>query len=110
MKTGRAVRCDYAEANRRETAIRFVIDAFKGKVDSILSRSKSDNYGKLEQEILDAAAVVNSLGAPFRNARVNEEYLKARLEELRWGITAKLLKDQEREKSRLAQDARSVFV
>ncbi|WP_253950585.1 DUF4041 domain-containing protein [Pseudomonas lijiangensis] len=100
VKTGRAASCDYAEANRRETAIRFVTDAFNGKIDSILSRSKSDNHGKLEQEILDAAAVVNQLGAPFRNARVNEEYLKARLEELRWGVTAKLLKDQEREEQR----------
>lgn len=100
VKAGRAASCDYAEANRRETAIRFVTDAFNGKVDLILSRSKSDNHGKLEQEILDAAAVVNQLGAPFRNARVNEEYLKARLEELRWGVTAKLLKDQEREEQR----------
>ncbi|MBX8529527.1 DUF4041 domain-containing protein [Pseudomonas cichorii] len=100
VKTSRAASCDYAEANRRETAIRFVTDAFNGKVDSILSRSKSDNHGKLEQEIFDAAAVVNQLGAPFRNARVNEEYLKARLEELRWGVTAKLLKDQEREEQR----------
>ncbi|WP_240997846.1 DUF4041 domain-containing protein, partial [Pseudomonas viridiflava] len=80
VKTGRAASCDYAEANRRETVIRFVADAFNGKVDSILSRSKSDNHGKLEQEILDAAAVVNQLGAPFRNARVNDEYLRARLE------------------------------
>lgn len=100
VKTGRAASCDYAEANRRETAIRFVADAFNGKVDSILSRSKSDNHGKLEQEILDAAAVVNQLGAPFRNARVNDEYLRARLEELRWGVTARLLKDQEREEQR----------
>lgn len=100
VKTGRAAACDYAEANRRETAIRFVTDAFNGKVDSILSRSKSDNHGKLEQEILDAAAVVNQLGAAFRNARVNDEYLRARLEELRWGVTAKLLKDQEREEQR----------
>lgn len=100
VKSGRAASCDYAEANRRETAIRFVTDAFNGKVDSILSRSKSDNHGKLEQEILDAAAVVTQLGAPFRNARVNDEYLRARLEELRWGVTAKLLKDQEREEQR----------
>ncbi|MDI9778463.1 DUF4041 domain-containing protein [Pseudomonas putida] len=100
VKTGRAAACDYVEANRRDTAVRFVVDAFNGKVDSILSRSKSDNHGKLEQEIRDAAALVNLNGAPFRNARVNEEYLAARLEELRWAVTAKLLKDQDREEQR----------
>ncbi|MDD0976385.1 DUF4041 domain-containing protein [Pseudomonas fontis] len=100
VKSGRAAACDYVEANRREIAVRFVVDAFNGKVDSVLSRSKSDNHGKLEQEIRDAAALVNLNGAPFRNARINEEYLHSRLEELRWAVTAKLLKDQEREEQR----------
>ncbi|USW93301.1 DUF4041 domain-containing protein [Pseudomonas proteolytica] len=100
VKTGRAANCAYVEANRREIAIRFVIDAFNGKVDSILSRSKSDNHGKLEQEIRDAAALVNLNGASFRNARISDDYLKSRLEELRWAVTAKLLKEQEREEQR----------
>lgn len=100
VKTGKAAACDYVETNRRDTAVRFVVDAFNGKVDSILSRSKSDNHGKLEQEIRDAAALVNLNGAPFRNARINDEYLASRLEELRWAVTAKLLKDQEREEQR----------
>ncbi|AZC37788.1 DUF4041 domain-containing protein [Pseudomonas chlororaphis] len=100
VKTGRAAACDYVETNRRETALRFVVDAFNGKVDSILSRSKSDNHGKLEQEIRDAAALVNLNGAPFRNARITEDYLVSRLEELRWAVTTKLLKDQEREEQR----------
>ncbi|MNJ35596.1 hypothetical protein D3C77_303460 [compost metagenome] len=43
---------------------------------------------------------MNLNGAPFRNARINEEYLASRLEELRWAVTAKLLKDQEREEQR----------
>lgn len=100
VKAGRAATCDYVEANRRDTAVRFVVDAFNGKVDSILSRSKSDNHGKLEQEIRDAAALVNLNGASFRNARITEEYMNSRLEELRWAVTAKLLKDQEREEQR----------
>jgi hypothetical protein len=100
VKAGRAATCDYVEANRRDTAVRFVVDAFNGKVDSILSRSKSDNHGKLEQEIRDAAALVNLNGASFRNARITEEYMNSRLQELRWAVTAKLLKDQEREEQR----------
>lgn len=100
VKAGRAAVCDYVEANRRDTAVRFVVDAFNGKVDSILTRTKSDNHGKLEQEIRDAAALVNLNGASFRNARITEEYMSSRMEELRWAVTAKLLKDQEREEQR----------
>lgn len=100
VKTNRAASCEYVEANRRETAIRFVIDAFNGKVDSILSRSKADNHGKLEQEIRDAFALVNFNGAAFRNARITEDYLAARLSELKWAATVQALKEQEREEQR----------
>ncbi|MEY4918787.1 MAG: hypothetical protein RL616_2700 [Verrucomicrobiota bacterium] len=52
----------HQRANGRETAIRFVIDAFNGRVDAILSRSKHDNYGTLEQEIKDGFSLVNLNG------------------------------------------------
>jgi cell division protein FtsL len=100
VKTGMAATCDYAENNRKETAIRFVIDAFNGKVDSILSRSKADNYGKLEQEIRDAFALVNHNGTAFRNARITDQYQTSRLNELKWATTAYLLKEEEREEQR----------
>ena len=100
VKSGRAATCDYAESNRRDTAIRFVIDAFNGKVDSILSRNKADNHGKLEQEIRDAFALVNHNGTAFRNARITDEYLTSRLEELKWDATTRVLKEQDREEQR----------
>ncbi len=100
VRNGQAAVCDYAEANRRATAIRFVTDAFNGKVDSILSRAKSDNHGTLEKEIRDSFALVNVNGASFRNARVTEVYLQARLDELRWAATAQAIRDQEREEQR----------
>ena len=100
VKAGRAATCDYAESNRRDTAIRFVIDAFNGKVDSILSRNKADNHGKLEQEIRDAFALVNHNGTAFRNARITDEYLSSRLEELKWAATTRVLKEQDREEQR----------
>jgi len=66
----------------------------------VLSRSKSDNHGKLEQEIHDAFSLVNHNGAAFRGARVTDSYLAARLEELKWAVTAKALEDEEREEQR----------
>ncbi len=37
VQAGTAASCDYVEVNRRETAIRFVLDAFNGKVASALA-------------------------------------------------------------------------
>ena len=54
MKNGDAASCDYVEKNRKDTAINFVLDAFNGKVDTILAMIKKDNYGILEQKIQDA--------------------------------------------------------
>jgi hypothetical protein len=98
--TQSAAECDYAEVGRRVGAERFVIDAFNGKVDSILSRVKHDNAGTLRQEVTDAFAMVNHGGRAFRNARITQGYLDARLAELRWASAAQLLRKQEVEEQR----------
>ena len=100
VKAGTAAACDYVEANRKRTAIAFVIDAFNGKVDSILSKSKRENYGKLEQMIRDSYQIVNANGMAFRNARITEAYLLARLEELKWAVIVKELRAKEVEEQR----------
>ena len=100
VHTGAAAVCDYVEDNRRKAAIAFVIDAFNGKVDSILSKTKKDNYGTLEQKIKDAYQLVNYNGRAFRNATITPEYLAARLEELKWGVRAQELKAQAQEEQR----------
>jgi hypothetical protein len=100
VKDGRAAECDYAENNRRETAIRFVTDAFNGKVDSTLTRVKADNAGTLQQQIKDAFTLVNGNGEAFRNARITEEYLHARLDELKWACIAHTIKKEEMEEQR----------
>lgn len=100
IKSGGAARCDYVETYRRETAINFVLDAFNGKVDSILSKVKKDNYGTLEQKIKDAYQLVNSNGAAFRNAVITPQYLSARINELKWAVVAQELKWNEQEEQR----------
>lgn len=100
FKNNQAATCDYAEKNRRETAINFVADAFNGKVDTILALVKKDNYGKLEQKIKDAFSLVNHLGEAFRNARILPDYLDARLEELKWACIVMELKFREKEEQR----------
>jgi hypothetical protein len=100
IQQGRAAICDYVEANRKGTAIAFVIDAFNGKVDSVLARGKTENVGKLEQEIRDAFALVNYNGQAFRNARILPEYLEARVHELKCAAVARALQEREREEQR----------
>lgn len=100
VASGRAADCDYAEANRRETALRFVLDAFNGKADTILARAKSDNGGTLEQQMKDAFALVNHNGAAFRNARITADYLVSRLKELKWAVSIQALKERDKEEQR----------
>ncbi|WP_372066413.1 DUF4041 domain-containing protein, partial [Vibrio sp. 10N.261.49.A11] len=101
VKEGHAGACDYVEAHRKTYAIHFAVDAFNGKVDSALSKTKHDNFGKIQQEIIDAFALVNHNGAPFRNARIKQEYLDARLTELKWAVAAFELRKIEKEEKML---------
>ncbi|MDC3985920.1 DUF4041 domain-containing protein [Polyangium jinanense] len=104
IKQGTAATCDYVEANRRTTAIEFVLDAFNGKTDAILADVRHDNHGTLQQKIRDAFTLVNHNGRAFRDARIQPEYLEARLEELRWAVVAQDLKLKEREEQRLIKE------
>lgn len=97
---GKAADCDYAENSRKETAIRFVIDAFNGRVDAILSDVNHENVGKLKQQILDVFSLVNHNGEAFRNARIKPEYLDARLDELKWAVAVCELRRLEKEEQR----------
>ena len=100
IERGLAATCDYVEAGRREGAQAFVLDAFNGKVDSLLSRVRHDNYGTLEQAIRDACATVNHGGRAFREARITDEYLTARLLELKWAVVVQELKKRDQEEQR----------
>jgi hypothetical protein len=104
VEDGTAATCAYVEASRRDTAIRFVVDAFNGRVDAILSRVRHDNVGTLTQEIQDAFALVNLNGQAFRNAEITSLYLDARLAELRWAVIAQELRLKEREEQRALKE------
>jgi hypothetical protein len=99
-----AATCDYAETSRRETAMRFILDAFNGKVDAILARVKADNAGTLAQQIRDSFEIVNRHGEAFRDARITPAYLDARLDELKWAALANHLKAQERDEQRRVKE------
>lgn len=100
IKEDKAATCDYVESERKETAVRFVTDAFNGKVDSIMSKVKHDNYGTMKKQIEDAFDLVNKNGKAFRSARITDEYMLSRLEELNWAVKTNELKKLEQEEQR----------
>lgn len=104
VESGMAANCDYSEHLRRTYAIQFVIDAFNGKVDSILSKVKHDNYGILEQQIKDAYQIVNNNGRAFRDAHILPGYLDARLDELKWAVIAQELRKKAAEEQKELRD------
>lgn len=113
VQDGHAGACDYVETHRKTYAIHFAVDAFNGKVDSALAKVKHDNFGKIKQEIIDAFALVNHNGAPFRNARINQEFLDARLTELKWAVATFELKKIEKEeqaaiKAQIREEERAI--
>jgi hypothetical protein len=92
------------EPDRRDRANRFVVDAFNGRVDAILTRTKHDNYGTLEQEIRDAFSLVNLNGLAFRDARILPTYLDARLAELKWAVVVQELARKQRDEQRYLKE------
>jgi hypothetical protein len=105
IKNEEAGDCDYVEAYRKSTAIEFVLDAFNGKVDTIMSKVKHDNYGKLLQELKDAFRLVNHNGKPFRDARINQRYFDVMIEQLKLAVTVQELKKQDLEEQRQIREA-----
>lgn len=100
VKEGTAGTSKYISKDKREGAVAFIVYAFNGQVDSILAKSKKDNYGVLEQKIKDVYNVVNSNGATFRDAKITSQYLESRLEELKWAVICHELKAKQQEEQR----------
>ncbi len=105
VSNGLAADCEYVESYRRSTAIIFIIDAFNGKTDSVLSSVRHNNYGKLKQKIIDSYHLVNKNGEAFRNAKILPDYLEARLEELKWAVATQELKQREQEEQKRIKEA-----
>jgi len=105
IKNNEVAECDYVESYRKITAIEFVLDAFNGKVDTIMSKVKHDNYGKLLQAIKDAFRIVNHNGKAFRNARITDRYYNVMLEQLKLAVTVQEIKKRDLEEQRAIREA-----
>lgn len=91
--------CDYVDPCRREAAIGFVLDAFNGRVDTVMAKVKHDNYGRLLQQLQDAFHLVNHNGRAFSNARIKPRYFHVMVDQLKLAVAVHELKmiDQEKQ-------------
>ncbi len=105
IKNNEVAECDYVEHHRKSTAIEFVLDAFNGKVDTIMSKVKHDNYGKLLQSLKDAFHLVNHNGKAFRNTRITNRYFDVILEQLKLAVTVHEIKKRDLEEQRAIREA-----
>jgi len=100
IKNDEATDCNYVENYRKVTAKEFVLDAYNGKIDTIMSKVKHDNYGKLKQQIEDSFRLVNHNGKAFRDARILPRYHDVVLNQLKQAVIVHELKLVDREEQR----------
>ncbi|OTG75122.1 hypothetical protein B9T26_06015 [Acinetobacter sp. ANC 4169] len=96
--------CDYVEENRRLSAIALVTHVFNSKADLYLSQLTHDTIGEFIQALQDDFILINHSGTAFSHARINESFLKLRLEELRFaGLVLAFKAQQYAEQSELQE-------
>jgi len=105
IKHGEAAESLYSETHRRETAIKFILDAFIGKVDSIMSKVRYDNYGKLLQQLKDAFQLVNHNGKAFRDTHIKDRFFRTVVERLKMAVAVQELRKIDIEEQRQIKQA-----
>jgi hypothetical protein len=103
-RNGTSATCNYPEGWKRDHALKFVLNTFNGKVDTILARVKPTLQGRLAQEIKDAYSLVNKDGEVYKDAKINKEYLDSRLDELKWAVAVLKVKERMRDEQRTIRE------
>lgn len=104
IKTMGAASCNYKEIARRNASMDFCVDAFNGKLSSILSKVKTTNYGILKQELADAYTLVNNLGPAFGSVQITGTYYRLAQEKLRLAALLVEMKEKDKEEQRAIRE------
>jgi T5orf172 domain/Domain of unknown function (DUF4041) len=104
LETGLAGESLYRDDTQRLFAIRFVVDAFNGKVDSILSRARRSDPGTIKQEIEDAFHLVNMNAEVLDSTKIARAYMLLRQEESRLLMTILAIRERNREEQRALRE------
>lgn len=104
IKTRGAAVCSHWEISERNAAMDFCVDAFNGKLSSIMSKVRSTNYGILKQQLQDAFTLVAFSGNGFREVKISDAYYRLALEKLRLATVLYEMKEKEKEEQRAIRE------
>jgi len=99
VKNSQAAICQFEEIDHKTNAEEFILDAFIGKAEAIVSKARKDNYGKLRQELIDVYSLVNLNGLGFRTS-IYKSFLEAYLEKLKWACILQKKKKESQDEQR----------
>jgi hypothetical protein len=103
IKKGIAAKSKILNEETKDKTTNFILDAFLDKVETSISKVKSDNFGKLKQEITDSFVLVNLNGAAFQT-EITKGFLDLNLEKLKWGSILQKIKGQQQEEQKLIRE------
>lgn len=85
---------------RIQAIINLLIEIFNEKVDNIIDKAKSDNFGTLKQKIIDVFNLINNNSVNFSNYVLNNDFLNIRIEELRLACVLNEIRQRDLEEQR----------
>jgi hypothetical protein len=90
----------FLDSEVEEAMRKLLLGYFNEQAEVILKRVKHDNYGVLKQKILDSSQKISLLGEPMGGLRISNDYLEARLDELKKAVVVRRLQEEDREEQR----------
>jgi len=103
VKKGFAAKSKISNDQVKDKATEFVVDAFLGKAEASITKVKSDNYGKLKEEITDSFLLINQNAIAFQT-EITRDFLNLYLDKLKWGSILQKIKGQQQEEQRLIRE------
>lgn len=105
IRDGSASTSQIIDPQQNEAAKDFIVDAFNGRIEGILAKAKklTENYGVLRQQIIDAFNLVNESGR-YVGTAITDNFLRTRLEELKWALNVQELIEEEKEEQRILKE------
>lgn len=85
---------------RIQAIINLLIEIFNEKVDNIIAKAKSDNFGTLKQKIIDVFNLINNNSVNFSNYVLDNDFLNIRIEELRLACVLNEIRQRDLEEQR----------
>ncbi len=102
IKTEQAIKSKFKEPGSKELTL-VVLEAFIGQANTILSRIKNDNFGKLTQELMDLFILINKNAEAFKT-EITKKFLDLFLEKLKWGSVLQKIKKDQQEEQRIIRE------